>query len=849
MARFYSFGFFFFIIVFHCSAQVDTEFWFAPPDITSGHGERPIILRISSQSEAATVRVSQPARGNLELATFTIAANTTRNIDLSDQIYNLETSLTNTVMTTGLRIISSAPITAYYEEASFFNAEIFVLKGKNALGSKFIIPAQNYFYNNGNYSPTPYFSFDIVATKDNTVVKVHPTKPLFGHPTNSVITIRLNAGETYSLRKVSLSAPDNPIGTLIESSKPIAVTIKDDSVINGVCHDLLGDQLVPVEVAGMEYIVLKGFLNRPEFLFITATENDSKIFIEGSNVPAATLNTGEIYRYEILEKATYVVSNKKIYVIHVTGFGCEMGMAILPQINCTGSKQIGFTRSTSEFFGMNVLVRKEGISDFTLNGLSGMIPPGGFTPVPGTNDRWYAVQLSFNTEQVAVGQSSLIANAHHSFQAGIINGNATTSSRYGYFSSFSTLFIGDDFDFCEGATATIDAGPGKESYLWSTGATTQAIDVSETGDYWVKVVREECVLYDTIHINEKIGKVDLGPDVQLCPGATSKIDGKENFSWLWSNGSTKQYLETSELGKYWVTVFDNVGCQASDTIFLNRFVYNFASDVGVKMNFVSVDTANEKNINIDWTVSEAERDERNKIFLHKRISGEVDWERVSTLPASISLVTDKENLTNEQVYEYYLSLANFCGEEQRLSKVHNTIQLRGEADEGSNTISLTWNHYLNWDNGVRTYEVWRKLEGQSGYKLVAEINGSANSFSANIATDGFLHDYLIRATEGTGSGESWSNKVQFEFEHPVYVPNVFTPNDDPYNQYFEIKNIPLYKDSKLVVVDRWGMTVFKTDGYKNDWDGPGLSSGVYYFILNLNRNNSKTIKGTVSILK
>ena len=50
----------------------------------------------------------------------------------------------NTVMKTGLQIISSAPITAYYEEASFFNAEIFVLKGKNAIGKRFIIAAQEF---------------------------------------------------------------------------------------------------------------------------------------------------------------------------------------------------------------------------------------------------------------------------------------------------------------------------------------------------------------------------------------------------------------------------------------------------------------------------------------------------------------------------------------------------------------------------------------------------------------------------------------------------------------------------------------------------------------------------------
>ena len=83
----------------------------------------------------------------------------------------------------------------------------------------------------------------------------------------------------------------------------------------------------------------------------------------------------------------------------------------------------------------------------------------------------------------------------------------------------------------------------------------------------------------------------------------------------------------------------------------------------------------------------------------------------------------------------------------------------------------------------------------------------------------------------------------------LYVPNVFTPNEDLYNQYFEITNIGLYRNSRLIVYDRWGMTVFEANGYKNDWDGNAVTSGVYYYILSLNRNDQRPLKGSLSIIK
>jgi gliding motility-associated-like protein len=170
-------------------------------------------------------------------------------------------------------------------------------------------------------------------------------------------------------------------------------------------------------------------------------------------------------------------------------------------------------------------------------------------------------------------------------------------------------------------------------------------------------------------------------------------------------------------------------------------------------------------------------------------------------------------------------------------------------DETANTINLNWNYYHDWNHGVKRYEVWRKLEDDSTYSFFKEMAADSRSLLATVATDAFHHRYIIRAIELSGDSESWSNNIDLEFEHPVFVPNVFTPNHDSYNHYFEIRNIGLYKNSRLIVLDRWGMPVFEADGYQNDWDANAVSSGIYYYLLSLNRNELPSLKGPLSIIK
>lgn len=55
---------------------------------------------------------------------------------------------------------------------------------------------------------------------------------------------------------------------------------------------------------------------------------------------------------------------------------------------------------------------------------------------------------------------------------------------------------------CPKTTTTLDAGPDFESYLWSTGATTQSITNVPAGSYWVDLTYQGCVYRQYVNVTE-----------------------------------------------------------------------------------------------------------------------------------------------------------------------------------------------------------------------------------------------------------------------------------------------------------------------------------------------------------
>jgi gliding motility-associated-like protein len=85
----------------------------------------------------------------------------------------------------------------------------------------------------------------------------------------------------------------------------------------------------------------------------------------------------------------------------------------------------------------------------------------------------------------------------------------------------------------------------------------------------------------------------------------------------------------------------------------------------------------------------------------------------------------------------------------------------------------------------------------------------------------------------------------------VEIAKVVSPDGDGINDYLKIENIEKYKENGIEIVDRWGGTIFKANGYDNDkvaWKGTNPSGGLvptgtYFFAISI-RYGTESVQRT-----
>ena len=138
--------------------------------------------------------------------------------------------------------------------------------------------------------------------------------------------------------------------------------------------------------------------------------------------------------------------------------------------------------------------------------------------------------------------------------------------------------LGQDIVFCNDEnTHVFNAQNPGDNYLWQDGSTSATYTAITSGMFWVSVTNGLCSSADTVQVFPHTG---FTLNTTLTDVSCFEYeDGEANISatsmyppyaYNWSNSTIGSHIDNLDIGNYYVTVIDNMGCEAFDTVSINQ---------------------------------------------------------------------------------------------------------------------------------------------------------------------------------------------------------------------------------------------------------------------------------------
>jgi gliding motility-associated-like protein len=140
-----------------------------------------------------------------------------------------------------------------------------------------------------------------------------------------------------------------------------------------------------------------------------------------------------------------------------------------------------------------------------------------------------------------------------------------------------------DTTVCGQQTLSLKGDPTAANFYWSTGATSQQINISLGGRYSLKQQKSGCTVWDTITVEmDSIPFADLGQDRMICVDPVYELHANSPMaqSYKWDSGDTTESVVFQKSGKYAVTT-TNKGCIYRDSVLIQTQIntpFSFGND-------------------------------------------------------------------------------------------------------------------------------------------------------------------------------------------------------------------------------------------------------------------------------
>jgi gliding motility-associated-like protein len=301
----------------------------------------------------------------------------------------------------------------------------------------------------------------------------------------------------------------------------------------------------------------------------------------------------------------------------------------------------------------------------------------------------------------------------------------------------------------------------------------------------------------------KIPVIDNSPiiltvadDQLLCDGGVGNLtvsatQGVSPYTFSWSNGVgnvLSQEVEPLVTTTYYVSATDLCNNHSTDSIKVT---------VGSLMYTISNDTTVCSGTPLSFSAS---------------FDGNITWTGYPTNPISV--------VANQSAV-YSVIMGNVCGTVYDTVRV--TVFQMPSISIGSNATLCDYETRTLALNGTYNSTTWYESQSPSS---MGNIVSSATQYTTN--QTGI---YFVVATNGFCSDTASIILTFVPCE--ITAPNIITPNGDGFNDVLKFTNLEYYSNSNLVVYNRWGRVVYRSESYNNDWNGGGFADGIYYYILNL----------------
>jgi gliding motility-associated-like protein len=418
------------------------------------------------------------------------------------------------------------------------------------------------------------------------------------------------------------------------------------------------------------------------------------------------------------------------------------------------------------------------------------------------------------------------------------NGCSGTDSVTVTISPSANLNAGNDVTICNGQSTTISAvasggAGGPYTYTWSSGqsgpgpytvspTTTTSYIVNATDALGCSAIPDTIV----VTVNPPLSGVLTANNDTICPGnsvvlSVSANGGDGNYSYVWTGVSSTNQTATATpitTTTYSVIVSDACGSTPitlQKTIVVETpptFQINANPTEGCKPLTVNFSASNLSAYSVSWDVGDASPLQSGLNYTHVYTNDGI-YTIIVYATSSIGCVYS-DTLKN-LITVYNTPDAAFSFSPQNPIKPNTEIQFTDQS-----TGADTWN--WTFQNDVNS-----------------QLQNPVHSYS-----ESGTYNVLLEVKNNFGCSDTFSLEVIIRDE--LKVPNVFSPNGDGKNDVFFIEG--LYgSGNRLEIYNRWGILIYKSDDYKNNWNGDNHPDGTYYFIFK--PIDKDEIKGTVNIMR